>query len=84
MTYFEEKVVKEEAIVRYVEEGFDRSVRAFAEDYILTPCTIDEIPEKFERLLLEYEALKDLRSDLERAKEYLERDREREAEAHGS
>lgn len=79
MTYYEEKKVKAEAIVRFAEEGFSRSVVAVAKE-LIDHIMVDEVPEKLKRLLIEYEAIEDAREELERIKEYLA---EREAKGNG-
>lgn len=81
MSYYKERVVKAAAIVRYAEEGFWRQIVAVAKDLLESNSNIDTVPEKLEQLLLEYEAVKEAREDLERAEKYCA---EREAEKDGS
>ncbi len=81
MAYYEERVAKAQALVRYAERGFKHSVieTAGAVTQMAAASNIDAVPELLEHLLLEYEILKEVRADLERAMKYLE-----EEKTHGS
>jgi hypothetical protein len=74
MTYYEERVEKAKALVNYAEKGFKGSVlnTAGVISKLAADCLIDAVPELLEHLLLEYEALGEVRADLERAMKYLE------------
>ena len=74
MTYYEERVAKAKALVKYAEKGFKSSVieTAGVITKLTTDALIDSVPELLEHLLLEYEALNEVREDLKRATERLE------------
>lgn len=78
MTYYEERVAKAKALVSYAERGFKKSVVETSGTIatLALSNSIDEIPAQLEHLLLEYEAVKDVREDLERAMKYLEKENE--------
>lgn len=80
MSYYEERCLKAKAIVNYAVAGFRRSVLDAAEDLpdVVTE-DIDKVPAIFEQLLLEYEALQEVRGDYARAKERLEEEQAKEA-----
>ncbi len=70
MSYAEERLFKATAIAKYAEEGFEASVRKVGQMLLETEF-IEDVPDLLESLLLEYQALKEVKEDLERAKKYL-------------
>ena len=78
MTYYEERVAKAKALVNYAERGFKKSVVEASGTIanLALSNSIDEIPAQLELLLLEYEVVKDVREDLERAMKYLAKENE--------
>ena len=74
MSYYEERVEKAKALVNYAEKGFKASVLETAGTMtkLAADGLIDTVPELVKHLLLEYEALEEVRADLERAMKYME------------
>jgi NifU-like protein involved in Fe-S cluster formation len=72
MSYGEEKIFKATVIVKYAEEGFKASARKVGQMLAETEFLedIEDVPDLLKSLLLEYEALKEVREDLERAKKF--------------
>lgn len=70
MSYAEERLFKATVIAKYAEEGFEASVRKVGQMLLETEF-IEDVPDLLESLLLEYQALKEVKEDLERAKKYL-------------
>ena len=73
MAYYEERVVKAKALVSYAEKGFKSSVLETAGviSKLAADGLIDSVPDLIKHLLLEYEALDEVRCDLGRAEEML-------------
>jgi hypothetical protein len=69
MSYAEERVYKAKVLVKFAEEGFRKSVDEVAKQ--IFDVSIDDVPKMLEALMLEYEALKDVRKDLDYAKKHL-------------
>lgn len=73
MSYYEERVAKAKTLVSYAERGFKSSALETAGviSKLAADGLIDYIPDHLEHLLLEYEALKEVREDLNRAEDRL-------------